>query len=349
VLSSDEQRTIYSSLRRGHTDRLESAMTSTPYRLHLLLSAVLMSIGTPCVYAQTYPTRQIRVVIPFNAGGATDVPARILVEKLSETFRQQLLVENRPGAGSTIGAALVAKAPADGYTILISASTHVISPHLYKSLPYHAVNDFAPLMQIGVAPSVLVVHPSLPVTSVRDLIALAKSRPGQIDFASSGVGTAQHLFAELFQLRSGTKMHHIPYQSAAPSIDVISGRVQVWFPGMALALPHVKSGRLRALGTTGAQRSKRFPEVPAIAEAGVHGYAAELWHGVLAPRGTPPDIIARLHAEMDRALKLPEVENRFLASGNDVVATNPEQFGALLKTDFDKWGVVVRASHAALN
>ncbi len=318
-------------------------------RILTILHVAALLLGAASVLAQTYPSRQIRVVIPFNAGGATDVPARILVEKLSEAFRQQLLVENRPGAGSTIGAALVAKAPPDGYTILISASTHVISAHLYKSLPYHAVNDFAPLMQIGVAPSVLVAHPSLPVKSVRDLIALAKSRPGQIDFASSGVGTAQHLFAELFQLRSGTKMHHIPYQSAAPSIDVISGRVQVWFPGMALALPHVTSQRLRALATTGAQRAKRFPEVPTIAEAGVHGYAAELWHGVLAPKGTPAEIIARLHGEMIKALKLPEVESRFLASGNDVVATNPEQFGTLLKTDFDQWGLVVRASQATLN
>jgi tripartite-type tricarboxylate transporter receptor subunit TctC len=293
--------------------------------------------------------KPVRVVIPFSAGGATDVPGRILMEKLSEGLRQQVIVENRPGAGSTIGAGLVAKAAPDGYTLLVTATSHVIGAHLYKELPFHPINDFTPLMQIGVAPSVMVVHPSLPARSVKDLVALAKARPDQIDFASSGIGTAQHLFCELFQLLSGARMRHIPYQGGTPSIDVISGRVQVWFPGMALALPHVRSGRLRPLGTTGARRSKGLPEVPTIAEAGVKGYDAELWHGVLAPKGLPVEIVGRLHAEMTRALKLPEVESRFLASGNDIVATSPERFEALLRADFETWGKVVRQSRATFN
>lgn len=323
-------------------------MPVTQTRLRLMFGAASMSVMVTLVHAQFYPTKPIRVVIPFSAGGATDIPGRILVEKLSEALRYQVIVDNRPGAGSTIGASLVAKAPPDGYTLLITATTHVIGAHLYKELPYHPVNDFTPVMQIGVAPSVLVVHPSLPARSVKELIALAKARPDQIDFASSGIGTAQHMFCELFQLLSGSTLRHIPYQGGTPSIDVISGRVQDWFPGMALALPHIKVGRLRPLGTTGAQRSRGLPDVPTIAEAGVRGYDAGLWHGVLAPQGTPAEIVGRLHAEMTKALKLPEVENRFLASGNDVVATNPEQFGALLRSDFETWGKVVKQSRASL-
>jgi len=316
--------------------------------MRLACTFVAATAGAAAI-GQTYPSRPIRVVIPFAAGGATDVPARIVAEKLSEGMRQQVVVENRPGAGSTIGAALVAKAPPDGYTLLISATTHVMSAHLYKGLAYHPVEDFAPITQIGVAPSVLVVHPSMPVRSVKELVALARARPDEIDFASSGVGGAQHLFAELFQLLSGTRMRHIPYQGGQPSIDVIGGRIQVWFPGMALALPHVKSGRLRALGTTGARRSKGFPDVPTIAEAGVKGYDAELWNGVFAPRGTPADVLSRLQSELARALAQPDVEQRFLVAGNDVIVSDPAAFGALLRADYEKWGKVVRAAKATLN
>ncbi len=314
----------------------------------VLAGACATTTATPAL-AQSWPTKPVRVVIPFSAGGATDVPGRIVTERLTDALRYQVIVENRPGAGSTIGAALAARAAPDGYTFLITATTHVIGAHLYRGLPYHALNDFTPVMQIGVAPSVLVVHPSLPARSVKELTALAKARPDQIDFASSGVGTAQHMFCELYQLLAGIRLRHIPYQSAAPAIDVISGRVQVWFPGMALALPHIKSGRLRPLGTTGAQRSKGLPDTPTIAEGGVPGYNAELWHGVLAPRGTPSDIVTRLHAEIDKVLKLPEVQSRFAASGNDVVATTPGEFAALLRSDFETWGNVVKRSGASLN
>jgi tripartite-type tricarboxylate transporter receptor subunit TctC len=189
----------------------------------------------------------------------------------------------------------------------------------------------------------------MPARSVKELVTLARARPDQIDFASSGMGTAQHMFSELFQLLSGVKMRHIPYQSGTPAVDVISGRVQVWFPGMALALPHIKVGRLRPLATTGAQRSKGLPDVPTIAESGVRGYDAELWHGVLAPKGTPAEIVGRLHAEMSKALKLPEVQARFLSSGNDVVVSDPQQFGKVLRSDFETWGRVVQRSGATLN
>jgi tripartite-type tricarboxylate transporter receptor subunit TctC len=315
----------------------------------LRFGASCLCLVSTLVHAQSYPTKPIRVVIPFATGGATDVPGRILIERLSDALKLPIVIENRPGAGSTIGASVVAKAMPDGYTLLLTSTTHVMGAHLYKSLPYHALNDFTPLMQIGVAPSVLVAHPSLPVRSVKDLVALAKARPDQIDFASSGVGTAQHMFAELFQMLSGIRMRHIPYQGAAPSADVISGRVQVWFPGMALALPHIRIGRLKPLATTGAQRSKGLPDVPTMAEAGVKEYDAELWHGVLAPKGVPAEIVARLHGEMAKVLRLPEVQNRFLASGNDVAVTTAEQFAAILKSDFEVWGRVVKQSGASLN
>lgn len=317
--------------------------------VRLRFGAMCLCFVSTLVHAQSYPTKPIRVVIPFATGGATDVLGRILIERLSEALKYPVLVDNRPGAGSTIGASVVAKAAPDGYTLLLTSTTHVMGAHLYKSLPYHALNDFTPVMQFGIAPSVLVAHPSLPVRSVKELVGLAKARPDQIDFASSGVGTAQHMFSELFQMLSDIRMRHIPYQGAAPSADVISGRVQVWFPGMALALPHINVGRLRPLATTGAQRSKGLPDVPTIAEAGIKGYDAELWHGVLAPKGTSSEIVSRLHAEMSRALKLTEVQNRFLASGNDVVATTPEQFAAILRSDFEIWGRVVKQSGASLN
>ena len=315
----------------------------------VLLAAAVSAFGSTVVQAQPYPAKPIRVVIPFSTGGATDTPGRALVEYVSKTSPYKAFVDNRPGAGSTVGAAAVASAAPDGYTLLITATTHVIGAHLYKTLPYHAINDFAPIMQIAVAPSVLVVHPSLPVRSVKELVSLAKARPDDIDFASSGMGTAQHVFCEMFQMLSGTKLRHIPYQGGRPVIDVISGRVQVWIPGMALALPHIQAKRLRPLGTTGAERSKGLPEVPTIAEAGVPGYEANLWAGVLAPTGTSTEIISRLHGEMAKALKTPDVEKRFIGSGNEVVSTDPQRFGALLRADYERWGKVVRQSGVTLN
>jgi tripartite-type tricarboxylate transporter receptor subunit TctC len=319
------------------------------HHVHLLFVAAVLSMSASFAHGQGYPAKPIRVVIPFATGGATDTPGRALVEQLAKVPGYHAFVDNRPGAGSTIGAAVVASAPPDGYTLLLTATTHIIAAHLYKTLRYHAVDDFAPVMQIGVAPSVLVVHPSLPARSVKELVTLAFARPGEIDFASSGVGTAQHMFSEMFQMLSATSMRHIPYQGGRPEIDVISGRVQVWFPGMARAIPQIQAGRLRALGTTGAQRSAGLPDVPTIAEAGVRGYEADLWAGVLAPKGTPAEIVARLHAEMARALKLPEVEKRFIGSGNEIVATDPQRFGRLLRSDFERWGKVARNSGITLN
>ena len=321
------------------------------YRLRSLWAAAAVLSLTPLAHAQSYPSRPIRIVVPFSPGGAADVPARILGQKLSETLGQQIIIDNRPGAGSTIGAELVAKAAPDGYTLLFLTNTHFVSAALYKKLAYDALNDFVPITEIGNAPNVLVVHPSLPARSVKELIALARSMPGKIDYASSGNGSSQHLFGALFLSMTGTNMMHIPYKGSGPAAtDLISGQVQVGFPGIAIALPHVTSGRLRALGVTSATRSPELPNVPTIAEAGVKGYDATLWLGLAAPKGTPREIIARLHSEIVRTLKMPEVRKSLLASGTETsFQETPDKFGAFLKAEMVKWAKVVKASGATVN
>ncbi len=295
------------------------------------------------LHAQNYPARPIRMIIPFSAGGATDVPGRILAQKLSEAIGQQVVADNRPGAGSTIGTDLVAKSQPDGHTLLLTATPFVISAGLYKHLPYDPLTDFAPVMQVGSAPNVMVVHPSLPVKSVHDLIALAKAQPDKIDFASSGNGGAQHLFGALFMSMAGVRMTHVPYKGSGPAIaDLMGGQVKVGFPGIAIALQHHKAGRLRALGVTSAQRSPQMPDVPTIAEAGVPGYAGTLWLGVAAPRGTPRAVIGKLHTEITKVLQLPDVRNGFQGAGTDVVGSTPEEFGALIRVELAKWGKVVK-------
>ncbi|HWP87809.1 MAG TPA: tripartite tricarboxylate transporter substrate binding protein, partial [Burkholderiales bacterium] len=264
----------------------------------VLLAFAVIVVALP-VHAQNYPVRPVRMIVPFSPGGATDVPARILAQRLSEAFGHQIVIDNRPGAGGVLGADAVAKAPPDGYTLLLTATTHVISASLYQKLPYDAIRDFAPVMLIGSGPNVLTVHPSLPAKNVRELIALAKARPGKIDYASSGNGSSQHLFGALFMSLADIRMMHIPYKGSAPATtDLIAGQVSVGFPGIALVLPHTKAGRLRALAVTSAERSKAMPDVPSIAEAGVPGYAATLWLGLLAPKGTPPQIVQKLFDEI---------------------------------------------------
>ena len=307
-------------------------------------------VGVLPVHAQNYPVRPVRMIVPFSPGGATDVPARILAQRLSEALGHQIVIDNRPGAGAVLGTDAVAKAPPDGYTLLLTATTHVISASLYKKLPYDAIRDFAPVMLIGSGPNVLAVHPSLPAKNVRELIALAKARPGKIDYASSGNGSAQHLFGALFMSLADIRMMHIPYKGSAPATtDLIAGQVSVGFPGIALVLPHTKAGRLRALAVTSAERSKAMPDVPSIAEAGLPGYAATLWLGLLAPRGTPPEIVQKLYDEIAKVLRQPEVESAYLATGTDVTISNPEQFGRFVKAEYDKWAKVIKAVDAQVN
>ena len=321
--------------------------------LRALRQAVLGCAALVLAYpaqAQNYPVRPVRMIVPFSPGGAADVPGRMLMQKLSEALGQQVIVDNRPGAGGTIGADLAAKAPADGYTLLMISNTHVISASLYKKLPYDSLNDFAPVLQFGDAPNVLVVHPSLPVKSVRELVALAKAKPGSIDFASSGNGSSQHLFAALFTSLAGVKMTHIPYKgSAQATTDLLSGQVTVSFPGIAGMIQHIKNGRLRALAVTSVKRSPQMPEVPSIAEAGVKGYEASLWLGILAPAALPKDINARLNAAVGKILKQPELQTSFRAIGTEIVYRAPEDFGKFVKSELGKWARVVRETGMQVN
>ncbi len=310
---------------------------------------LLLSLGplfvSPAAHsqAQPYPVRPIRMIIPFSAGGATDVPGRIVAQKLSDTIGQQVVVDNRPGAGSIIGTDLAAKSQPDGYTLLLTATPFVMSASLYQKLPYDPLRDFAPVMQIGSAPNALVVHPTLPAQSVSELVALARAQPGKIDFASSGNGSAQHMFGALFQSLASIRFTHIPYKGSGPATaDLLGGQVRVGFPGIAIALPHHRTGRLRALGVTSAQRSPQMPDVPSIAEAGVPGYEGTLWLGLAVPRGTPAAIVSRLQSEVAKVLQSPEVRSGFHGAGTDVVVSTPDAFGALLKIEHAKWGKVAR-------
>jgi tripartite-type tricarboxylate transporter receptor subunit TctC len=300
--------------------------------------------------AQSYPTRPVRIVIPLSPGGTTDVPGRLVAQRLSEKLGQQFYVENRPGAGGTIGSDYVAKAAPDGYTLLLTATPFVITANLYKKLPYNALADFVPVIRIASGPYVIVVNASLGVNSIKELIALAKAQPGKIDFASSGNGSAQHLVGALFASMAGIDLMHVPYKGSGPATaDLISGIVKVGFLGTPIAIPHVKAGRMRALAVTTAERSPQMPEVPTVAEAGVPGYEALVWIGLLAPTGTPQDIIAKLNAEIAALLRTPEMRERLAAAGVAPTPTTPEAFGAYLRSEYDKWGKVVRESGAHVN
>ena len=300
--------------------------------------------------AQGYPSRPVRIVIPLSSGGTTDVPGRIIAQRLSETLGQQFFVENRPGAGGTIGTDFVAKSKPDGYTLLLMATPHVITANLYKNLPYNTLADFVPVIRIASGPYVLTVHPSLGVNSVRELIALAKANPGKIDYVSSGNGSLQHLTGAQFAYMAGIELTHVPYKGSAPAQQaLLAGMVKLGVPGTPIVIPHVKAGRLKALAVTTAQRSAQMPDVPTVAEAGVPGFESLSWVGLIAPVGTPPEIVAKLHDEIAKLLRLPDVQQLLAASGMEATPTTPEEFGAYLKKEYDKWGKVVRDSGATVN
>jgi tripartite-type tricarboxylate transporter receptor subunit TctC len=293
---------------------------------------------------QAYPTKPVRLVVPSAPGGGTDITARVMAPKLSEFLGQQVVVENRAGAGTMIGGEVVARAAPDGYTLLMGISTLAINPAMYKKVPYDALKDFAPITQTVSLPNVLVVHPSLPAKTVKELVAFAKARPGQLQFASAGVGTNPHLAAELFLSMTGTKMLHVPYKgSGAGVIDVIAGHVPVMTPSILTGLPHAKTGRLRALGVTSAKRAGGAPDIPTIAEAGVPGYEAVQWFGILAPAGTPRPVVDRVHREAVRVLQSADIKERLQADGADPVANSPEEFAAFLRSESVKWAKVVKA------
>ena len=314
------------------------------------LFALVLLLACLPVQAQSWPTRAVQIVVPLGAGGFADVPARLLAPALSRQIGGTFVVEYKPGAGSTIGANDVAKSAPDGYTLLFTATPHVISAHLYSKLPYDALKDFTPVARIASGPYVLVVHPDLPVHSVQELIALAKKEPGKIDYASSGNGSAQHLVGALFASMAGIELNHVPYKGSGAALrDVLAGRVKVHFAGVPNVMRHVAAGKLRALGVTTPTRWPEMPDVPPIAEAGVPGYNAALWLCMLAPAGTPAAIVDRLSAEIGKALKDPDMVQKLHNAGIAPAYLGPTEFGPFLKAEYDKWGKVVKETGAVVN
>jgi len=310
----------------------------------LLVAMLLCAAGGAC--AQAWPAKPVRLVVPFPPGGGTDVIARIIAPRLGESLGQQIVVDNRAGANGNVGTEFVARAASDGYTLLLNGSgTLAINPGLYEKLPYDALRDFAPIGLAVGQPSMLVVHPSLPAGTVKELIALARKRPGELNYASSGNGSLAHLAAEIFAQSAGVKMVHVPYKGAGPSIvDLIAGQVHLVFASSPSVAPHVASGRLRVLGVTTAKRVAATPEVPTIAESGVPGFEIVGWYGLLAPAGTTAEIVSRLNAALVRALGLADVKDKLAANGLEVSTSTPRGFADFMAAEIAKYSKVVRAS-----
>jgi tripartite-type tricarboxylate transporter receptor subunit TctC len=315
----------------------------------LLTSA--FCLGIACANAQSYPTKPIRFVIPFAPAGANDVIGRLVGGKLGEVLGQQMIMDNRGGAGGSIGLDLVAKSPPDGYTLVLgNIATLSVNPTLYRKLPYNPVRDFQPISIAAKSQQVLVVHPSLPAKSVKQLVALARSKPGALVYASGGNGSGAHLTAEYFKLLTKTDMVHVPYKGLGPAyIDLISGQIVVVFGGVTGVGPHIRSGRVRPLGVSGATRVPAFPDIPTIAEAGVPGYDVTLWYGVLAPAGTPAAVVQRLHAGMTTALQSADLKERLVNSGAEPALNAPEEFRGFIKAEIDRWAPIIRASGAKVD
>ena len=308
--------------------------------------AAALSIIAPA-YAQTYPSKPVRIVIGFPPAGATDVVARTVSEKLAEALAQPVIVDNRPGAASNIGAELVAKAPKDGYTLFLGTVSTSVNPSLYRKLAYDPMRDFTPVTQVTGTPFMFVVHPSLPARSVKEFIALARGKPGELNYGSAGSGSGAHLFVEMFASMAKVKLQHIPYKGAAPAATaILSGETIFMFENIVTVWPLARAGKLRALGVTTARRSAAAPEVPTIAEAGVPGYDANAWFGIFAPTGTPQAIVDRLNAEIVKIVKLPETRERFLSLGAEPAGTSAAEFGAFFKNEVAKWAKVVKESGA---
>jgi tripartite-type tricarboxylate transporter receptor subunit TctC len=312
------------------------------------LAIALLALAALCpAHAQTYPSKPVRIVVGFPAGGATDVVARTIGQKLSETLGQPVIVDNRAGAASNIGAEHVATSPKDGHTLFMGTVSTSINPSLYKKLPYDPLRDFTPISQVTSTPFMFVVHPSLPARSVKEFIALARTRPGELNYASAGSGSGAHLFVEMFASMARVKLQHVPYKGAAPATTAtLSGETIFMFDNIVTTLPLARAGRLRALGVTTATRSAAAPELPTLAEAGVPGYDANAWFGLFAPAGTPQAVVSRINSEVVRILKLPDTRERFLALGAEPLGSTAEQFGAFFKSEVAKWAKVVQASGA---
>lgn len=307
------------------------------------LFVVLVAFSAAAAFAQSYPERPIRLIVSYPPGGGTDVTARAVAPKLSEALGRQIVIDNRPGAGSVIGTDLVAKGSPDGYTLLMADTTFGIIPGLYAKLPFDARRDFQPVTQISSVPIGLVVPSGLPVNSVKELIAAARAKPGGLNFGSGGIGTPVHMAGELLKLAAKIEIIHIPYKGAGPAFsDLLGGHFQLMFPTLQSAVPHIKSGRLRLLALTTEARSAAFPNTPTMAEAGVPGVVATAWFGIQAPRGTARAIVMRLHAETLKVLKDPAITQRFAAEGADIVGSSPEDFSRFIAGEIVKWTRVVK-------
>ena len=322
---------------------------------HTLGALFLIGLGLlgsiPASQAQGYPTKAIRFVVPFPPGGPLDISARAIGQKLTEAWKQPVIIDNRPGAGGNIGADNVAKSAPDGYSILMGAvSTHAINPNLYSKMPYDALRDFAPITLVTTVPNVLVVHPSVPAKNVRELIALAKSRPGQLNFASGSTGSTGHLAGELFKVMAKVDMVHVPYKGAAPAVtDLVAGHVSLMFDNLASALPQIKAGRTRALAVTTLARSAMVSELPTIDESGLKGFDLSTWFGVFAPAGVPPATLSALHREITRALDATDLRSRLAAIGAQPTPNTPEAFTAFIKAEHAKYAQVIKASGARVD
>ncbi|MGH8703743.1 MAG: tripartite tricarboxylate transporter substrate binding protein [Burkholderiales bacterium] len=313
----------------------------------ILAVVALLAAGcvAPGAGAQPYPAKPVRVLAGFPPGSGADITARVIGARLGDALGQQIIVDNRPGAASNIAAELAAKSPADGYTLFIGTVANTINATLYSKLPFDFARDFAPVALTTAAPNVLVLHPSVPARSVKELIALAKNRPGQLAFASAGTGTAPHLSGELFNAMAGVTMVHIPYRGSPPAVtDLLAGEVALMFSPSSTVLPHVKTGRLRALAVTTASRLPSLPELPTVAESGLKGYETITWFGFVAPAKTPPAVVTRLNAEIVKVLTLPEVRNLFASQGIETLGGTPDQFASYIRDEIAKWAKVIQLS-----
>lgn len=320
-----------------------------PQRCVLALVAGTMAVAGAS-WAQQYPTKSVRVLVGYAPGGGTDIMARAVSLKLSESLGSQFVVDNRPGANANLAAELAAKAQPDGYTLLMISVSHAISKPLYKKLGYDIERDFVPVIEVSSVPQLVVVTPSLPVKSVKELIALAKSRPGQVTYASSGEGSPEHIAGELFKSMAGVDLLHVPYKGGGPAaVAIIAGETAVGFNTAPVAIPHVKNGRLRVLAVTEDKRNPALPDVPTVAEAALPGYAMTTWYGLVAPAGVPREITARLNAEINKVLKLPAIRERFATLGADPVGGTAEQFGAYIKSEVAKFARLAKERHLALD
>ena len=323
-----------------------SAHIQEGVRAALVLAFIALFAWTDRVAAQTFPSRPVRLIVPQSAGGSTDVVARVIAQRMTETLRQNVIVDNRPGAGSLNGTELVAKAASDGHTVLVVAASFTINPAIRKDLPFDPIRNFTPVSLLVTLPHILVVHPSVPATSVKELIALAKSRPGVLNYGISGIATSTHMAGELFMYMTGTRMVSIPYKGGAPGMTaLLGGEVQLYFATISTAIPHIRSGKLRALGVTTLKRSVAAPEFPTIAEAGVPGYEHASWVGMLAPAKLPQPVLSKISGESSKAVQSQDVKTLLLRDGLEAVGSSPREFDRIIKNEIAKWIKVAKAAN----